>query len=86
MNNKKTEFEMKDENGNSLICTTLEHLVQITEKLKRDCPKSKKREDTFIPFEFVIGSLFPTAYKNIKDAMAKEYIKGYQAAVKEIGD
>ena len=43
MNNKKTEFEMKDENGNSLICTTLEHLVQTTEKLKRDCPKSKKK-------------------------------------------
>lgn len=31
-----------------------------------------------ISFEFICASLFPTIYSNIREAMAKEYIKGFK--------
>ena len=36
-----------------------------------------------LPFEFIIGSLFPTSYNAIKDIMTKQYIEGYQAGFEE---
>lgn len=34
-------------------------------------------KDVDISFEFIIGSFFPEILGNIKDTMAKEYIRGY---------
>ena len=36
-----------------------------------------------LPFEFIVGSLFPSSYNSIKDMMTKQYIEGYQAGFEE---
>ena len=34
-------------------------------------------ENAEISFEFIIASLFPTSWKNIQEAMSRQYTKGY---------
>ena len=36
-----------------------------------------------LPFEFSVGSLFPTSYNAIKDAMTQQFIDGYNNGYEE---
>lgn len=44
----------------------------------------RKIEDIDISFEYVIGSLFPKSYQNIKDLLTERYIEGYNEGKKEL--
>lgn len=69
----------------------LSHLKKVVKHVERDLMSidfSERGIDPDVSFEFLIGSLFPTVYKNIMDAMSKErtqaYIEGYNAAKEEM--
>lgn len=58
--------------------------------LKIDYKKFKKVYQTIkdhnmkeISFEFLVGSCFPNAYKNIKEEMRRQYTIGYTEGLKE---
>ena len=42
-----------------------------------------KDEEIMLPFEFSVGSLFPTSYNAIKDAMTQQFIDGYNNGYEE---
>lgn len=82
--NNEITYEIEGENGTRITCTTLSHLEKIVEKTKRDFEnQDTSPEYIMLPFEFIIGSLFPTSYNAIKDIMTKQYIEGYQAGFEE---
>ena len=43
----------------------------------------KEKHIKEVSFEFVVGSLFPTALKNIKEEMRRQYTLGYAEGQKE---
>lgn len=43
--------------------------------------KSGMRKDSEVSFEFIVGSLFPDAFKNMQTALRTEYTKGYAAGL-----
>lgn len=48
------------------------------ESLERDLKGSPKvLENLDISFEYIMASLFPNIFNNIKDAMTQEYIRGF---------
>ena len=42
----------------------------------------KEKHIKEVSFEFVVGSLFPTALKNIKEEMRRQYTLGYAEGLK----
>ena len=40
-------------------------------------------KESMLPFEFIIGSLFPSSYNAVKDAMMQQYIEGYNKGYEE---
>ena len=67
------------EDGTRITCTTLASLDKIVKKVRADFPEDTKNEEIMLPFEFIIGSLFPTSYNAIKDAMTQQFIDGYNS-------
>ena len=43
----------------------------------------KEKHIKEVSFEFIVGSLFPTALKNIKEEMRKQYTLGFAEGQKE---
>lgn len=82
--NDNVTYEVEGENGTRITCTTLATLERIVEKTKKDFENQDAYpENIMLPFEFIIGSLFPNSYQSIKDAMTKQYIEGYQEGFEE---
>lgn len=82
--NKEVTYEIEGENGVRITCTTLAALERIVEKTKKDFENTEAAaEEIMLPFEFIIGSLFPASYNAIKDVMTQQYIEGYQAGLNE---
>jgi hypothetical protein len=82
--NDNITYEVEDENGTRITCTTLQTVEKLVERIKKDYEGVNTfSEEIMLPFEFIIGSLFPNSYNNIKDAMAQQYIEGYQAGLAE---
>lgn len=82
--NDNVTYEIEGEDGTRITCTTLATLEKIVEKTKKDFEETETySENVMLPFEFIIGSLFPDAYNKIKDAMSRQYIEGYQAGFNE---
>ena len=52
-------------------------------RLSKMCKLLKDRGIKEVTFEFVVGSLFPKAYKNIKEELKRQYTLGYAAGLKE---
>ena len=77
--NKEINYEIEGEDGTRITCVSLQTLENMVKRLQKDFDGAPS-EQILIPFEFVIGSLFPNAYNNIKDAMSQQYIEGYNAA------
>lgn len=53
----------------------IEHLIQ-------SIRRNSTEEDPVVSFEYIVGSLFPTIYHNIKDEIANSYIQGYNDGIK----
>lgn len=82
--NSEITYEIEGENGTRITCTTLATLEKIVERTKKDFEEKDATPETImLPFEFIIGSLFPSSYNSIKDMMTKQYIEGYQAGFEE---
>ena len=52
------------------------------DKIERMCNTLKKKKLKEVPFELVIGSLFPDVYKNIKEELRRQYTLGYVEGLK----
>lgn len=63
--------------------TNLGFLKRLVAKIEEDLPEEVLQTEVLIPFEFIIGSLFPTSYEAIKNAMTQQYIEGYNCGKKE---
>ena len=53
------------------------------DKIERMCDTLKKKKLKEVPFELVIGSLFPDVYKNIKEELRRQYTLGYSEGLKD---
>lgn len=62
--------EIKETNVPNVYISDLERLV----KKVRDVVGT---DDTEVTFEFIIASLFPTSWNNIKKALSHQYTQGY---------
>ena len=80
--NNNVTYEIEGEDGVRLTCTNLLALEKIVEKTKKEF-KDRESESILLPFEFIIGSLFPESYNQMKTLMTNQYIEGYNAALKE---
>lgn len=60
----------------------LSKLEQIIKGLRKEMKVEKG--DLEIPMEYIISALFPDAYDNIKEAMAKQYMEGFNAGRKSL--
>ena len=52
-------------------------------KIEKMCDAFKKGGIKKVSFETIIGSLFPSAYKNIKEELRRQYTLGYAEGLKE---
>lgn len=81
--NPEITYEINNEDGARITCTTLASLDKIVKKVRTDFSEEIKNEEIMLPFEFIIGSLFPSSYDAIKDAMMQQYIEGYNKGYEE---
>ena len=81
--NPEITYESNSEDGARITCTTLAALDKIVKKVRTDFSEEIKNEEIMLPFEFIIGSLFPSSYNAIKDAMMQQYIEGYNKGYEE---
>lgn len=61
----------------------MDELTVSVDRLEKILQKSKEVGAEEVSFSFIIGSLFPEAYYNIKDLLIAERIAGYNDAKKE---
>ena len=81
--NPEITYEINSEDGARITCTPLASLDKIVKKVRTDFSEEIKNEEIMLPFEFIIGSLFPSSYDAIKDAMMQQYIEGYNKGYEE---
>ena len=81
--NPEITYEINNEDGARITCTTLASLDKIVKKVRTDFSEEIKNEEIMLPFEFIIGSLFPSSYDAIKDTMMQQYIEGYNKGYEE---
>ena len=78
--NDAITYDMEAEDGTRITCTSLGAIERLVERIQRDFKDTNSTADEImLPFEFIIGSLFPNSYNAIKDAMAMQYIEGFKA-------
>ena len=81
--NPEITYEINNEDGARITCTTLASLDKIVKKVRTNFSEEIKNEEIMLPFEFIIGSLFPSSYDAIKDVMTQQYIEGYNKGYEE---
>ena len=81
--NPEITYEINNEDGARITCTTLASLDKIIKKVRTDFSEEIKNEEIMLPFEFIIGSLFPSSYNAVKDVMTQQYIEGYNKGYEE---
>ena len=81
--NPEITYEINNEDGARITCTTLAALNKLTERIRKDFHEHMNDEEILLPFEFIIGSLFPSSYNAIKDVMMQQYIEGYNKGYEE---
>lgn len=54
-----------------------------TKKLQKIVKNLKTNNIKSVSFEFLVGSCFPNALKNIKEEMHRQYTLGYTNGIKE---
>lgn len=73
--NSNINYEINMEDGYRISTVPLTVLKSLINKVEKDLEDTN--EEILLPFEFIIGSLFPEAFSSMKDAMTKQYIEGY---------
>ena len=81
--NPEITYEINNEDGARITCTTLAALNKLVERTRKDFHEDMNDEEILLPFEFIIGSLFPSSYNAVKDAMMQQYIEGYNKGYEE---
>jgi hypothetical protein len=81
--NPEITYEIEGEDGARITCTTLASLNKLAERVRKDFSEETKDEEIMLPFEFIIGSLFPASYNAIKDAKTQQFIDGYNNGYEE---
>lgn len=81
--NSNITYEINTKDGARIACTTLASLNKLAERVRKDFSEETKDEEIMLPFEFIIGSLFPTSYNAIKDSMTQQFIDGYNNGYEE---
>ena len=81
--NSEVTYEIEGEDGTRITCTTLEILIKLVERTRKDFPEDTTSDKIMLPFEFIVGSLFPGSYNAIKEAMTQQFIEGYETGYKE---
>ncbi len=62
----------------------MDELTVSIKRINKILQKLKEEKIENVSFSFLIGSLFPEAYENIKNSLLQERIKGYQEAKEEV--
>lgn len=62
----------------------MDELTVSIKRINKILQKLKEEKVENVSFSFLIGSLFPEAYENIKNSLLQERIKGYQEAKEEV--
>lgn len=57
----------------SIVSTKLSTIEKMIASIKKQAGDN----DVELSFEYIIGSLFPTAWKNIQDDLSRQYTLGY---------
>lgn len=57
----------------SIVSTKLSTIEKMIASIKKQVGDN----DVELSFEYIIGSLFPTAWKNIQDDLSRQYTLGY---------
>lgn len=73
---------MAEMNMETVSLSRVKKLVEQLERQKVQLELSEE-DDLEVAFEYIIGSLFPMAYQNMKDACRAFYIEGYNEGKKE---
>ena len=81
--NDKVTYDIEGEDGVRLTCVTLSTLEKMIEKVKKDFGDQNTADTIMLPFEFIIGSLFPESYNQMKALITSQYIEGYNAGFEE---
>ena len=62
----------------------MDELTGSIKRINKILQKLKEEKIENVSFSFLIGSLFPEAYENIKNSLLQERVKGYQEAKEEV--
>lgn len=62
----------------------MDELTVSIKRINKILQKLKEEKIENVSFSFLIGSLFPEAYENIKNSLLQERVKGYQEAKEEV--
>ncbi len=81
--NSELTYEIDGEDGVRITCTTLGAINRMAEQVRRDFKEDTTDEEIMLPFEFIIGSLFPACYGAIRDTLTYQYIEGYNKGYSE---
>lgn len=82
--NSAVNYEIEGTDGTRITCVPLSAIESLIERVKKDYKEMGHTEnEIMLPFEFIIGSLFPNAFNNIKETMTQEYIAGFHEGVEE---
>ena len=83
--NSEITYEIEGENGTRITCTNLATMERLIERVKKDFENTgNTSEEIMLPFEFIIGSLFPSCYDSIREVMTQQYIEGYHAGAEGV--
>ena len=85
--NDKVTVEVESEDGSRITCTSLGMIERMVARLQKDCEENpdipQDHELFLLPFEYIIGSLFPNSYESVRETMTKQYIDGYKAGFED---
>jgi hypothetical protein len=76
------ESIMAEMNMDTVSLSRLKKLVEQLERQKTQFELTEE-DDLEVAFEYIIGSLFPRAYQNMKDTCRAFYIEGYNKGQQE---
>lgn len=81
--NNNITYDIEGEDGVRLTYVALSTLEKMIEKVKKDFGDQNTSDTILLPFEFIIGSLFPESYEQMKTLITSQYIEGYNAGFEE---
>lgn len=78
--NEAINYDIEGKDGTRLTCVNLASIEKMVDRLHKDF-EGRDSKEVLLPFEFIIGSLFPESYSKLKEVMTLQYIEGYNAGL-----